>query len=101
MTHAFPNVYMDLSWVLPWTALGFGRNLSEVLEIGMHDKLMLGTGQHNYPEMSWLAAKLARQSLQRVLEEYIAKNLMDEAQAQVTAEDVLYCNAQRLYECKL
>lgn len=101
MTHVFPNVYMDLSWVLPWTALGFDRNLSEVLEIGMHDKLMLGTGQHNYPEMSWLAAKLARQSLQRVLEEYIAKNLMDEAQAQVTAEDVLYCNAQRLYECKL
>ncbi len=97
MTHAFPNVYMDLSWVLPWTALGFDRSLSEALEIAVHDKLMLGTAQHNYPEMSWLAARLARQSLHRVLKDYVHKGLMSEAQAQATAEDVLYRNAQRLY----
>lgn len=99
MTHAFPNVYMDLSWVLPWTALGFERNLSEALEIAMHDKLMLGTGQHNFPEMSWLAARLARKALEHVLSGYVAQGLMSEKQAMETASDVMYRNAQRLYGC--
>lgn len=97
MTHMYPNVWMDISWTLPWAALDFPQILKAVLGVAPHNKVMLGTGQHGIPEMVWIAAKVAKKSLEVVMEEYVNYGFLTQEQAQETAEQVLYKNAFRLY----
>jgi uncharacterized protein len=97
LAHSYPNVWVDLSWSCPWVSLNFSQCLEETLAIAPHDKILFGTGQHNYPEMVWAASKIAKTSLAYVLEEAVRKNFISVPQAQETAEQVLYKNAKRLY----
>lgn len=97
LTHSFPNVWMDLSWTAPWTSLNFAQSIEEALGIAPHDKLMFGTGQHHQPEMAWMASKICKSSLEFVMRNAVEKNLLSIPQAQETAEQLLYKNAQRLY----
>ncbi|GHV47100.1 hypothetical protein FACS1894204_10030 [Synergistales bacterium] len=98
MAHAFPNVYVDYSWTLPWTVCGFDATLKDAIELAPHSKIMLGTGQHGVPEIAWLAAKIARSCLSAVLENIVKMDIMSEAQARDTAEMLLCKNAQALYK---
>jgi len=98
LTHSFPNVWMDLSWTSPWTSLNFSQSIEEALGIAPHDKLMFGTGQHHHPEMAWAASKMCKSGLAFVMRNAVEKNLLAVSQAQETAEQMLYKNAQRLYK---
>jgi predicted TIM-barrel fold metal-dependent hydrolase len=100
MTHTFPHAWIDISWTLPWIALDFPRVLKQVLGLAPHNKIMLGTGQHSIPEMVWLAAKIAKRSLELVMAEYVAAGFLTKEQAQESAEMVLYKNACRMYGIK-
>ena len=95
--HGYPNVWMDLGWSLPWLSMNMESILEEVLSMAPHSKIMLGTGQHDHAEMSWLAAKIAKSSLANVMERQVQRGLLSEAQAKETAEQLLYKNALRLY----
>ena len=95
--HAYPNVWMDLGWSLPWLSMNMEAILEQVLSMAPHSKIMLGTGQHDHAEMSWLAAKIAKSSLANVMESQVRRGLLSEAQAIETAEQLLYKNALRLY----
>ena len=95
--HAYPNVWMDLGWSLPWLSMNMEAILEEVLSMAPHSKIMLGTGQHDHAEMSWLAARIAKSSLANVMENQVKRGLLSEKQAIETAEMLLYKNALRLY----
>jgi hypothetical protein len=71
--------------------------LEEVLSMAPHSKIMLGTGQHDHAEMSWLAASVARSALANVMEKQVERGLLSREQAIETAEQLLYRNALRLY----
>lgn len=98
MAHAFPNVYVDYSWVVPWTSCGFDNTLKDAIELAPHSKIIIGTGQHGIPEIAWLAAKVLRASLSRVLDDLIRMDLVSESQALDIAEMILSGNARRLYK---
>ena len=95
--HAYPNVWMDLGWSLPWLSMNMESILEEVLAMAPHSKILLGTGQHDHAEMSWLAAKIAKSSLENVMANQVKRGLLSEKQAIETAEQLLYKNAFRLY----
>jgi predicted TIM-barrel fold metal-dependent hydrolase len=97
MAHAYPHVWIDLSWTLPWNSMNIAQCLVEMLGVAPHSKIMFGTGQHELPEMVWMASKIARSSLACVMEDLVSKNLISIPQAQETAEQLLYKNAKRLY----
>ena len=97
MTHMFPNIWMDLSWVSPWTSMDYENILQAVLGVAVHSRVLLGTGQHGIPEMSWMAAHLARRSLEHIMEGLSAQGIISEEQAYDTAEQLLVSNARRLY----
>ena len=84
----FPNVYLDLSQTLPWQPLLFARCLEDALSITPHDKIMLGTGQHWYAEMVWLAAFIAKKALARVMKQFAEDGLLSERQAKASARMV-------------
>ena len=96
--HAYPNVWMDLGWSLPWLSMNMEAILEEVLSMAPHSKIMFGTGQHDHAEMAWLAARIAKSSLASVMESQVKRGLLSEAQAVETAEQLLYKNALRLYK---
>ena len=97
LCHAYPNVWMDLGWSLPWLSMNMETILEEVLSMAPHSKIMLGTGQHDHAEMSWLAAQIAKSSLENVMERQVERGLLSENQARESAELILYKNALRLY----
>ena len=58
---------------------------------------MLGTGQHWYAEMVWLAAFIAKKALARVMKQFAEDGLLSERQAKASARMVLSENALKLY----
>lgn len=101
LCHSFPRVWVDLGWTLPWTSLGFAQCLSSVLAVAPHSKVLLGSGQHGIPEISWMAAKVAKDALAEVLGDLVRRDLLGLEQGQDIAERVLYRNAQALYARRL
>ena len=98
MAYNFPNVYLDLSQTLPWQSLAFSRIIEDALSITPHDKIVLGTGQHDYAEMVWVAAKIAKESLAHVMDLLVSQNLLSQAQAAQSASMILGGNGVRFYE---
>lgn len=97
LSHCYPFVWVDLSWMTPWISLNIEQVFDEVLAIAPHSKIMLGTGQHNYPEMVWVAAYAAKVALSHLMQRYVDRGLLSEEQAIETAECLLYKNAFDLY----
>ena len=97
MAYNFPNVYLDLSQTLPWQSLLFPRCLEDALSITPHDKIVLGTGQHWYAEMAWIASYIAKRSMERVMTTFVEDGLLSEAQAKRSARLVLGENGMKLY----
>ena len=97
VAHSYPNVWIDISWSLPWLSLNMEQILEEVIAMAPHNKIMLGTGQHNHAEMAWTAAKVAKISLARVMDKLVSHGLLAENQATEIAEQILYRNAMKLY----
>ncbi|MCI8870573.1 MAG: amidohydrolase family protein [Lawsonibacter sp.] len=98
MAYNFPNVYLDLSQTQLWQGFLAARILEDALSCAPHDKILLGTGQHWYCEMAWLAAKIAKSALAEVLGRMTDQNLLSGEQALRSARMVLSENALRLYE---
>lgn len=98
MAYNFPNVYLDLSQTQLWQGFLTGRILEDALSCAPHDKIMLGTGQHWYCEMVWLAAKIAKAALADVLGRMVEQGLISVEQAEKSARMILSENALRLYE---
>lgn len=98
MAHVFPNVWVDLAWVLPWVSLAFSQCVEDLLAMAPVSKIMLGSGQHNIPEISWMASKVARKALGDVMRKLVSQEMLGEAQAFEIAEMIMYKNACRLYQ---
>ncbi len=97
MAYNFPNVYIDLSQTQLWQAYLLPDLLRDALSIAPHDKIMLGTGQHWYCEMVWLASKAAKRSLEKVMSDYAELDFISLKDAEKTAAMVLSENAYALY----
>ena len=98
LTHSYPNVWVDIGWSLPWLGLNMDSILETVLSVAPHSKILLGSGQHHHAEVVWMASKIAKKSLAKVLERKVAAGLLTREQAVETAEQLLYKNAARLYK---
>ena len=100
MAFNYPNVYIDTSWTLPWTSIGYAETLRTLLSIAPHSHLMLGSGQHDGCEIAWLAARVSKKALAAVMEKLCEEGVINEKQAQKSAEMVLWRNAYTLYNLK-
>ena len=97
MAHAFPQIWVDISWVTPWTSLRAVECMRAFLAAAPLSRLMIGSGGHGTPEVAWLGATVAKIALSTVLDEAVALHLMAADTAERTAAMVLHDNAARLY----
>jgi len=97
MAHAFPQVWVDISWVTPWTSLRATECMRAFLAAAPLSRLMIGSGGHGTPEVAWLGAIVAKIALSAALDEAVAHNLLAKESAPRIAAMVLHENAARLY----
>jgi len=100
MAQTYPNVWIDFAQVLPWEVFNFPSILEDAMAFASHGKITFGTGAHGHPELNWISAKIAKKSLEVVLARAVDRDFMSVAQAEKTAEDLLYGNIMRLYKLK-
>jgi predicted TIM-barrel fold metal-dependent hydrolase len=97
MCHTFPHVWLDLGWTTPWTSQRIVEIYREAIGLSPLSKVMIGSGGHGSPEISWLAAKLAKIALGEVMTDSVRLGLMAETDAERTARMILHDNAARIY----
>ncbi|MCR5370646.1 MAG: amidohydrolase family protein [Clostridium sp.] len=93
----FPNVWVNVAQVLPWDVINFPNILEQLMSFASHGKIMMGTGAHIHPEINWLGAKIAKESVAIVLDRAVRRGFMTREQGQKTGELMLYKNALRMY----
>lgn len=98
MTNTYPNIWLDMAQVLPWASLNFSQIIEEIIAMAPNTKIMFGTGAHNHPELIWMSSKIAKSALEFTMENCVKRGVLTIPQAIETAEQLLYKNAQRLYD---
>jgi predicted TIM-barrel fold metal-dependent hydrolase len=97
ITSVYPNVFLDLSLMIPWSSIGVARRIEETLETAPTTKVMYASDGIMAPEMFWISAHNGRRALGKVLDGFIDEGIVDEAEALEIAKDVLYRTAERVY----
>jgi hypothetical protein len=97
MAHTFPHVWVDIGWTTPWSSQRIVECYRDVLGLTPLSKLMIGSGGHGSPEVSWLAAKTAKIALGEVMTDAVRLGLMTEKDAERTGRMILHDNAARMY----
>lgn len=92
-----PFVYIDLSEFLPWASLGADRDLEMLLGTVPTAKLLYGSDEASEPEVFWVAARLAREALERVLTAAVEHDLLTGEQALRIGAGVLAANTRELH----
>ena len=92
-----PNVYMDLSELVPW---GWGQidwSLEMVLGSVPTAKVMHGCDESSEPEMFPVSARLVREALERVLGLFVERDYLSVNDAGSTGRGILAGNVRRLH----
>ena len=92
-----PNVYLDLSELVPW---GWGQidwSLEMVLGAVPGAKVFHGSDESSEPEMFPTSAKLVREALERVLGTFVDRDFLAVEDAERIGRGVLADNVRRLH----
>jgi hypothetical protein len=97
VAHTFPHVWVDLGWASPWNAQRIVELYRDAISMAPLSKIMVGSGGHGSPEVSWLAAKTAKIAVGEVMTDAVRLGLMSPKDAEKTGRMILHDNAARLY----
>jgi predicted TIM-barrel fold metal-dependent hydrolase len=97
LTNLYAHVYVDLSLGVPLTAAGSSARFAEALELAPASKVLFATDAHSIPELFYLGALHGRRALARCLEQMISEEYLTPEEAEATAHQILWQNAQAVY----
>ncbi|MEW6081223.1 MAG: amidohydrolase family protein [Bacillota bacterium] len=96
----YPNLYLDVSEMIPFVPLGAGRGIASLMDMAPLGKVMYGSDGFIIPDLHWYAAVTARRCLGRVLGEIVERGLLEEDEALAVARDVMAGTARRVFGLK-
>jgi predicted TIM-barrel fold metal-dependent hydrolase len=98
LTMVYPNVYADISTVLPpLNSMEIERSFHQILGIAPASKIMYSSDAHSIPELFWLGPGRARSALETVFGDLIDAGELDASEAVDFARRILHDNAAKLY----
>lgn len=97
LAHVLPRVYCDLSEGIPFAGHAAPRIIAEVLEMAPLTKVLYGSDAFMLPEMSYTAAKRAKQALGHVLGELVTAGVLERGDVRTAGAMILAENARALY----
>ncbi|WAL58230.1 amidohydrolase family protein [Thermocoleostomius sinensis] len=99
LASVYPHVYVDTGLAVPFlSVIGMKRCLEMLLELSPTSKIVYSSDAHLIPELYYLGAKWGRAGLSQVLEDAIQSGDLSAQEAEEAAIDILWRNAQRLYQ---
>lgn len=98
LTAIYPNVWMDLSLAVPFATVGIPAMIRDILGMAPFRKVLFATDAFTMPEIYWIAARWGRWGLAQALTELTQQGFLKEEEAMQAAQDILWDNAQRLYQ---
>ena len=93
----FPNVFVDLSLMIPFVQHGMVNGILDILELAPYSKVLYGSDGFSIPELHWIGAKHGRIALNKALQYMIEFGEITPIKAIEIATHILYKNAQILY----
>jgi predicted TIM-barrel fold metal-dependent hydrolase len=94
---SLPNVYLDLSVLVPWSSLGIEQLLTVLLGTVPAAKLLYSSDEASEPETFWIAARMGRRALERVLDDAVDREFLTVQQAEELGRGILAGNSRRLH----
>lgn len=99
LASTYSNAWLDIGEVFPMLSReGEERMLREALELAPTSKILWSTDGHFYPETYWLANKQFRETLEKVLTDYVAQGDIGVPHAIHIAVDIMFWNSNNLYK---
>lgn len=92
-----PHVYLEISELVPWAWSMVEPALTTILGTVPAAKVLYGSDEAGEPEMFWLAARLARGALERVLDGFVERGHLTLDEAHAFGRMVLGDNTRRLH----
>lgn len=97
LANNYPNVYVDVSEMMPFASIGVEPKLLELMDMTPMTKLLYGSDGYNIPELFWFSGVYFKKVLARVLQKLVDDDVMDVNYALQVATWILSENARRLY----
>jgi len=97
LVNNYPNVYVDLSEMIPFIGTGIKNKILDLLEMAPTTKILYGSDGYNVPELFWISALMGKKAISEALSELVKSKAIDEDYAYKTAEMILSKNSRRLY----
>lgn len=96
----FPNVWVDMCWVVVISPAVARRVLHEFIETVPGNKIMAFGGDYRFVEGAYAHARLARRVVSQVLAEKVSEGYLDEDEALALGKRMLHDNAWELFRLK-
>ena len=93
----YPNVYVDLSEMIPFVPLGARQGVLDIMSMCPLNKILYGSDGFGIPEIHWLGAKLGREIIGGIMADFVEMGLFDHDGAVEAARLIFADNARKLY----
>ena len=100
LVNMYPNVWVDISEMIPFASLGIKRHISTLLEMAPITKILYGSDGYYIPEIYWFSAILFKKEFAKVLEQLVSEKMISYEYAIFVAKRILYENAMEVYKIK-
>lgn len=94
----YPNIYLDVSSMVPYLAHAAEDKLRTLLEMAPFSKLLYGSDGSATPDFLWYGAKFFKHVLEKTLNDFIEREYIDDDFARHAASLVLSENVKRIYK---
>lgn len=98
LANNYPNVYIDLSEMIPFVGTGMKDKILQLLYMSPVTKIMYGSDGYNIPEIFWIAAIWGKRAISEALQELVKSEAIDEDYAYKAGSLILSENTNRLYK---
>lgn len=93
----YPNVYIDISEIVPFVTLGMRRGVEDIMSMCPLNKLMYGSDGFDLPETHWYGAKAGKKLFAGLLKSLVKQHMIGEDYAEEIAHMVFYRNSMELH----
>jgi len=97
LAHVFPHVLVDVGLAIPYVGDRAGSVLAELLELAPFGSVCFSSDGYGLPELHYLGAALWRRALGRLIDDWIADDVMTAADAEGFAVNFAAGNCCRAY----
>lgn len=101
LAHVFEHVYVDLGLTIPFVGPRAGAVIAEVLELAPFDAVLYSSDGNMLPELHFLGAALWRSYVGKLIDSWLADDVLTVADAERLVLGIGYGNAARLHRLQV